>query len=208
MKTALYNKKGVFISEYKSISELARHLELRVSNVSRSIKRGWLIRDAYYAKVFTDTYKEKIPVSKYRLGKEVRCFRMVRGKFKFDSKFKNIIAAADFVKMNHRTLTRKIKKSKLVEYRNKTYLFRFIDKENLTNHVPNHEVHKATGINFGQSKVPIKLIDKDNNEIICESVADAVRKYNMNRVAILHVLAGRQKRTSGFRVKRILDDEK
>ncbi len=203
MKTALYDKKGVFVREYKSISKLAKYLELNASNVSRAIKHNWLIRDAFYAKVFKDTYKEKIIVSKYKLGKELRCFRLVRGQLKFDRKFKNLTEAADFVKMNHRTFTRRIKQSKLIEHKGKSYRFRFVHKEDIENHVHNHNVTGPTGIDYGQQKVPIKLIDSKNNELIFDSVADAVRKLNMNRVAILHVLAGRQKRTFGYKVERL-----
>ncbi len=204
MKTALYDKKGVFIREYKSISELANYLDLSVGNVSRSIKRNWLLRDAYYAKVFTDKYKEKIKVSNYRLGKELRCYRLVRGKLKFCKKFNNLVEASDYVKMNHRTFTRKVKKGLVIEHRKKLYKFRFVHKEDINNHIHLHDVKAPTGINYGQPKIPIKLIDKDNNEFVCESIADAVRKFNMNRLAILHVLSGRQKRTSGYKVEKIL----
>lgn len=213
-KVAIYNKKGVFLRAYNGLAETARQLNLNKNTVSASIRKKGLLSKKYYLRKFTDIPEKRIKIEvTRRLGKEVRCFRVVRGHLKFVKRYKNLALAADFVKMHHRTFASRVKKGGVVEHRGKTYLFRYVYKEDQKNMRHHHHVRerrgkaRANSPKYVQPTIPIKLIDKDGNEFYFKSTMDAVRKFNMNRVAILHVLAGRQQRTFGFKVERTTFEE-
>ncbi len=211
VKVALYNKRGKFIRAYESIAESARQLNVHKGTLSSAIKNKGLLSRKYHVRKFTDIPEKQINIEVHRrLGKELRCFRIVRGKLKFYRKFKNITLAAEFIRIPLKTFVDRLKRGANFERAGKTYMFRYVYKEDKTNRVHKYytkEKARANRSEYTQRSIPVKLTDKDGNEFYFNSTMDAVRKFNMNRVAILHVLAGRQQRTFGFKVEKTTFEE-
>jgi hypothetical protein len=196
-----YNREGKYIRTFESCSEAARYIEGHVASLTASTKLENSYKGYYWR--FAEGKKElKIPIRQYnRGGKNIIIKKMIKGKLTLLMITQTISEASDVTGVPHSSI-RVIARSKDINKISKGYNFRFVNEEDKYNKRP-----KFDGYDWLRKRkrkrftIPVTMTDlKTGKSYNFNSINEAARELNINRIGIIHVLKGRYKTTEGYSV--------